>query len=450
MLNIPRRRQSHVAGAFLVALATIATLVASVASAQTRIDSTGASGPTFTKDVLPIFQRSCQNCHRPGQVAPFSLMTYESARPWARAIKANVVSRYMPPWHIDRHVGEYEDDPSLSDLEVSTIADWVDAGAPRGNPADAPPDRQFASADVWVFGDEPDLVVTAPAVRVEAEGADTYPELETTTNLTEDRYIKWMQVVPEHPGALHHTMVYANQASSAAGPLVGIDAPRIAGALSNGMQSTLLVLFAGGGAAGIQFPEGQGKLLQTGAVLRFAHHFHTTGEALSERTKIAFKFFPKGYTPTHLISTIAIGNRPRPTLAIPPGDPNARGDGYFLLQKPARLVSFQPHMHYRGKRMLLEAILPNGESVLLTDANHFRWTWQLTYRYKNPPTFPTGTVLHITSYHDNSVANRDNPDPTAFVSWGERTVDEMNNGWVDFYYLSDDEYAAFKQQPGRR
>jgi hypothetical protein len=167
----------------------------------------------------------------------------------------------------------------------------------------------------------------------------------------------------------------------------------------------------------------------------------------ADKSKVGIKFFPKGYKPKHLITTMPIYSM---SLMIPPGDPNARSDAYFYLSQPARIVSFQPHMHYRGKRMTLEAIPPSGVPELLTDVPHFVWTWQITYPYKNPPAFPKGTVLHVTAYHDNSAANKENPDPTAFVSYASRTVDEMNNGWIDFYYITDQEYAALQNENARR
>lgn len=412
--------------------------------AQAQSPTTSAAVPTFSKDVLPILQRSCQNCHRPGQMAPFSLMTYESARPWARAMKASTTSRYMPPWHIDRSIGEYHDDPSLSDSEVATIAKWADGGAPLGNPADAPRSRVFPSDHVWIYGEEPDLVVEAPAVDVPATGADTYPELFSPTGLKEERYIKWMQVVPEHPKVLHHTVAYILQKDAATGAVLGPPGNTSVRPAANGQLESLLIMFAGGGASGVAFPDGQAKLLQADSTIRFSNHLHPSGQSVTERTKLAFKFFPKGYRPTHLISTKPIGSSD--ALAIPPNEPNARSDAYFTLAQAARIVSFLPHMHFRGKRMRLEAIPPDGKAVVLTDVARFRWNWQLSYRYKNPPAFPKGTVLHVTSWHDNSSGNRDNPDPSAFVGWGDRTVDEMNNGWVDYYYITDQEYSTYLTQ----
>lgn len=428
--------------ASVVALAIIAVSTRAPA-AFTDDSKEGAvpAKPTFTKDILPILQKSCQECHRPGTMAPMSLLTYEESRPWARSIKEKVVTRYMPPWHIDRTVGEYYPDPSLSDAEVATIARWVDSGAPKGDPADAPAPRVFPPANSWQFGEEPDLVVTSTGFNVPAVAADQYPKIDAPTGLTEDRYIKWVQVIPEDPKVLHHVLVYALQGEPATGGLRGVQ-PR------SPISNSLLIEYARGNDGDI-FTDGAAKLLKAGSRLRFSFHYHPNGEkAVFERAKIGFKFYPKGYTPKYLISTRGISSPA--TLAIPPGEPNARSDAYFRLEEPARLVSFQPHMHYRGKRMTLEAILPSGEVELLTDVAHFVWTWQITYPYKNPPAFPRNTVLHMTAYHDNSARNKENPDPTAFVGWGDRTVDEMNIGWLDFYYISDQEYADIKKQKEAR
>jgi len=430
--------------ASVVALAIIA-VSARAPAAFTDDSKEGAvpAKPTFTKDILPIMQKSCQECHRPDAMAPMSLLTYEEARPWARSIKEKVVTRYMPPWHIDRTVGEYYPDPSLSDAEIATIARWVDGGAPKGNPADAPAPRVFPPANSWVFGEEPDLVVTSSGFNVPALAADQYPKIDVPTGLTEDRYIKWMQVIPEDPKVLHHVLIYALQSEAATGAVLG-EQRRSPGSRGN----SLLTEYARGNDGDI-FTDGTAKLLKAGSKLRFSFHYHPNGEKpVNEHAKIGFKFFPKGYTPKYLISTRGISS---PTeLAIPPGDPNARSDAYFRLDEPARLVSFQPHMHYRGKRMTLEAILPSGEVELLTDVARFVWTWQITYSYKNPPAFPKNTVLHMTAFHDNSRANKENPDPTAFVGWGDRTIDEMNIGWLDFYYISEQEYADIKKQKEAR
>lgn len=429
----------------LASLLALSIVIAGVALPAAFTDDSGEgsvpANPTFTKDILPILQKSCQDCHRPGAMAPMSLLTYEETRPWARSIKEKVVTRYMPPWHLDRTVGEYSPDPSLSDAQIETIAKWVDSGAPRGKPADAPPSRVFPPTNAWVFNEEPDLVVTSTGFDVPADAADQYPNIDVPTGLTEDRYIKWMQVIPSDPKVLHHVLIYAIQGEPATGAVLG-EQRRISS--SGARPNSLLTEYARGNDGDI-FTNGTAKLLKAGSKLRFSFHYHPNGESqVNERAKIGFKFFPKGYTPKYLISTKGISSPL--TLAIPPGEANARSDAYFRLDQPARLISFQPHMHYRGKRMTLEAILPNGHPELLTDVARFVWTWQITYPYKNPPAFPKGTVLHMTAYHDNSPNNKHNPDPSAFVGWGDRTVDEMNIGWLDFYYISDQEYADLQKE----
>jgi mono/diheme cytochrome c family protein len=434
-------------------IAGIATTAAVSVPAAGPADA-APSNPTFTKDVLPIFQKSCQECHRPGQMAPFSLLDYESARPWVRSIKEKVVSRYMPPWHLDRSIGEYDPDPSLSDAEVATIAKWVDTGAPKGDPKDAPAPRVFPADDTWQFGEEPDLIVTSPGVTVPKNGPDLYPEPEAPTNMTEDRYIKWIQVMPGDRTVVHHTLVFAVQDKPSNGmpqiPGLGNISAGSVRALTrqeNGgarIVTSMLTEYARGNDGDI-FDDGQAKLLAAGSSLRWQFHYHPNGkETVVDRTRVGIKFWPRGWQPKHLISTMALASPE--SLAIAPGDPAARSDSYFPLAAPARLLSYQPHMHYRGKRMVLEAILPSGQVQTLTDVNRFVWTWQITYPYKNRPAFPKGTVLHSIAYHDNSPANKENPDPTAFVGWGDRTVDEMNIGWLDFYYISDDEFAAIQKE----
>ena len=191
------------------AMVLLALAAASPAAAGANDGGTVPEHPTFTRDVLPILQRSCQVCHRPDMFTPMSLLTYEEVRPWARSIKQRVEARVMPPWFVDRTVGRYRDDPSLSDAEIATIGRWVDQGARRGNPTDAPLPVEWPAVDTWYHGEEPDLVVTSPPVVVPPNSTETYPEPEMETGLTEDRYIKWIQVMPGESRVVHHVLVYA-------------------------------------------------------------------------------------------------------------------------------------------------------------------------------------------------------------------------------------------------
>jgi hypothetical protein len=423
------------------------------------------ANPTFTKDVLPIFQKSCEVCHRPGHMAPFSTQTYEDTRPWARSIKQKVESRYMPPWHIDKSIPmEYEPDPSLSDDQIAIISKWVDNGAPKGDPKDAPAAVKWQSDSQWSFDEEPDLVINAPAFEIPAVGPDMYPTPAVPSGMTEDRYIKWIQVLPGEVKIDHHIIVLAHQPDSPIAPLLGdsrngnnnangggaagnAGAPGVGRAVIGTEKVARLAEYARGNDGDI-YDDNEGMLLQAGAVISFEFHYHPNGESAAvDKTRVGIKFFPKGYKPKHLVSTRGISSSDE--LAIPPNEVY-RSDSYFPLAQPARLVSYQPHGHYRLTHMTLEAILPNGQTQVLTDVNHFTWTWQITYPYKYQPAFPKGTVLHSIAWHDNTTANKENPDPTAFVGGGSRTVDEMNIGWLDFYYISDDEFAEVSKEQDER
>ena len=407
-----------------------------------------ADRPTFTKDVAPILQRSCQRCHRPGQIAPMSLLTYEDARPWAKSMRHQVSTRRMPPWHVDRSVGEYYPDPSLSDEEIATIVEWIDGGAPKGNPADMPPPLEFPPDEVWEFG-EPDLVVTMPEEWVvPAEGEDVFTNFRFPSGLTEDRYIRWIEVKPSKAGreSIHHIIVYAVQDDQ---EYVGEDFierdddPNRFGRDGQRLGS-LLIEYAVGNTGDI-YTEDTGKLLMAGAEIRFGSHYHSVGKEIRDRTSVGFGFHPKGHVPKYrVISTRIFAGLPGQSrlnmLDIPPGADNVRHDGYRRLPRPTKVLSFQAHMHYRGKAMDLEAISLDGRRELLTRITNYNFNWQIAYPYKNPPVFPAGTVLHVTSYHDNTANNPFNPDPTVRVGWGNTTEDEMAIGWTNFVYITDEEY----------
>ena len=414
------------------ALATVLGCLTIAAPAMAANEGVPAH-PTFTRDVLPILQRSCQTCHRPDMFTPMSLLTYEEVRPWARSIKQRVEARVMPPWFADRTVGVYRDDLSLSETQISTISRWVDQGAARGNPADTPPPVVWPAVDNWYHGEEPDLVITSPPVVVPPNSTETFLEPEMSTGLTEDRYIKWIQVMPGESRVVHHVLVYAVMGKDNA-PDTG-EGPR--------QVRELLANRARGDFVGDYFEDGYARLLQKDDLIRFQLHYLPDDElSFTDQTSVGIKLYPKGYRPTYVVTTRAVSNR---DLIIPPGDPNARSDAYFTLQEPAQIISFQPHMHYRGKRMTLEAIRPaGGRPDLLSDIDRFAWDWQPTYVYETPQTFPAGTVMHVTAYHDNSAANRVNPDPTAAVGWGDRTIDEMNIGWLDYFYIPEDEYSGLQ------
>lgn len=393
-------------------------------SAQNTAGVTGQDQPTFTKDVAPILQRACQNCHRPGSVAPMSLLTYEDARPWLRSIKQRVSTREMPPWYIDRTVGvkKFKDDPSLSDEEIAKIVKWADAGAPRGNPAEMPPPREFADTGRWAIG-KPDHVVSIPEEYVvKAHGADDWPQIFVDTRLTEDRYIKAVETKPSKTNIVHHVTAY----------MVGED--------GDPAGEQFLSEYAMG-KNGDVFPDGAGRLIKAGTKLRLEMHYHSVGEEIRDRTQIGFVFYPKGYVPKRVAITSRVGSGGGGDLDIPAGADNVRTDGYTRMTKAAKITGFQPHMHNRGKMQCVEAIYPNLQTEMLSCAR-FNFGWALVYHYADDvaPLVPAGTLLHIISVHDNSAANKGNPDPKNWTGNGNRTIDEMAFSWMSWYDLTDEEY----------
>jgi hypothetical protein len=414
-------------GCLAVMLATALTLTAQTPVAPEQRQ------PTFAKDVAPILQRACQNCHRPGSIAPMSLLTYEDVRPWARSIKQKVADREMPPWYIDRHVGvtHFDPDPSLTDVEIAAIGAWVDSGAAKGDPADMPAPRTFSADDRWAIG-APDIVVKLPKdIVVKPEQADQWLNIPMEPlGLKEDRYIKAVEIKPtKGVKTTHHADALMAEADEE-------DA------------SGFLVEYAVGKGGDI-FPEGTGRLLKAGTRLVMNLHLHAIGTETPMNVAVGMKLYPAGYVPQHVEITQHIGDTE--DLDIPPGDGNVRSDGYTLLAKPTRLTSFQPHLHSRGKAQCLEAIFParsdNRKPMARTETiscvNRYKFAWHIVYHYAEDaqPILPAGTILHVISWHDNSTANKFNPDPTNWVGFGQRTIDDMSFSWMSFYYLTDEEYS---------
>ena len=390
---------------------------------------------TFTKDVAPILQNHCQVCHRPDTFAPMSLLTYEEARPWAKSIKQKVLTREMPPWYIDKNVGihNFKDDPSLSDQEIATLVAWVDNGAPKGDLKDMPAPRKFDDSDRWHI--RPDLVVQLPKDEiVPARGADRWIDVLVDSGLTEDRYIKGIEIKPVKGfRAVHHattSMKHDDDPDS-----------------GDNVQGVFLNEYALGKNADV-FPDGAGRLIKAGTKFNFNLHLHSIGQETPVNIALALELYPKGYAPHYLETTEKVGD-PK-DLDLPPNTDNIRFDGYQTLTKPARLLSFQPHLHNRGKASCMEAIYPGGHKVeTLSCVNRYQFNWHLVYLYQedDQPLLPAGTILHLISWYNNSTSNKFNPDPDNTITYGQRTIDEMGGAWVSYYYLSD---AEFEQQVAER
>ena len=396
----------------------LVTATGQASAGQVAVDT------TFTRDVLPIMQRACQQCHRPGSVAPMSLLTYEDVRPWARAIRDKTAQREMPPWFVERNVGvrSFKEDVSLSDAEIATIGRWVDAGAPRGNPADAPPPVQLASLDEWRIG-TPEWIVELPEEQtIGALDADHWFDAWADSRFTEDRYIKAVETKPS-PGAyraVHHvatSMRWENEDGEEGGGFLNEYAM---------------------GKNGDIFPDGTGRLIKAGTQIRFNMHYSSVGEEITDRTRVGFQLYPAGYVPERVLISRHVGDS-FDTLDIPAGAANVRSDGYYVLPEPTQVTGFQPHMHIRGKRMCVEAIQPNGAIETLSCTGH-NFGWHIVYNYADDaaPLYPAGTILHVIGWHDNTATNRYNPDPKNWVGFGNRSIDDMSFAWMSFFHMPQD------------
>ena len=476
-------RGSWKLGVHVLTLIGSAIVMVPVAAVAGQEDTTLTSSTTFTKDVLPILQRSCQNCHRPGTGAPMSLLTYEQARPWARAIKDRVVTRQMPPWHVDRSIGEFDADPSLSDDEITTIAAWADHGALRGNPADAPPPLELEDLNQWTYG-KPDLIVSmVEGFTIPSEGPDFYPSEVVDPGLTEDRYVKWVQVIPSAWCCVHHSHVYVSV------PETAEDLEEFRLGMGSNTEEIDLIEYAMG-SSGQLYPEGTGRKLPAGGMFRFAPHYHPWGEDTHDIQRVGIKFYPKDEVPELIVTAhrlrTGVGNdwvlnreavedrllragydldlheEEMPSgaliddntlngvalMSIPPNTV-ARHERFWPLPNPALILSFQPHMHFRGSRMLLEAIHLDGRREVLVDVNNYEQSWQIVYPFQEALLFPKGTILHSVSWHDNTSNNKHNPDPSAWLGWGGRTMDEMGQGWTDIAFMTEEQYQKRLADAGR-
>ena len=415
-------------------LGVAAILCAAAFSSISAAAELGAREVTFSKDVAPILQEKCQSCHREGQMAPMSLVTYEQARPWAKAIKTRVMARQMPPWHLDKTVGiqSFQNDMSLSDVQIATIARWVDEGAPQGNPNDMPAAKQWPKDDGWQLAAKfgpPDIILKSDDFTMPAKGQDAWYKPLTPIPLTEPRWVRAVEMRPGTPAGrkiTHHALAYLQQEEP--------------GSNTGPQTQGLLMEWAVNKNYDIYRPD-TGKLLQPGARIWWEMHYHAVGEEIRDHIELAVYLYPKGQEPkyrTRLVAFSVIPNAAR-GLDISPNS-IATTSAVHVLKAPARLENFQPHMHLRGKAMMMEAILPDGTYQVLSYANNFNWMNNYIYTEDAAPVLPKGTVLRFTAWYDNTSANPNNPDPNQWVGFGDRTVDEMSHAWVNVTYITQEDY----------
>ena len=397
-----------------VAALSVAVLVAMACTGATAASNGGSL--TFTKDVLPILQENCQICHRPGgsnlggMVAPMAFTTYQETRPWAKAIAKAVATGDMPPWDAStEHAGVFKDERGLTEDEIATIVGWVEGGASRGNPKDAPEPMEFPAVDGWSIG-QPDLILSMPEpyfVPDDLLDATKYfPMKMTEEMIPEDR---WIQASEFRPGseAVHHII---------ATPFGGI-AP---------------------GNKPNEYRDGYSTMVHAGDTLVWNMHYHKEpgpGTGMWDQSSVGVNFYPKDYVPEHVLTTLPLGPM---DFKIPAGDPDYAASATHTFAKDALINSMMPHMHYRGTKVFYELLYPDGTTETLLSVPTYDFNWQSNYRFIEPKAVPAGTKVTLTGWWDNSTENPFNPDPTIDVTWGEATHEEMLFGWISFTNADED------------
>ncbi len=394
--------------------------------------SVGQSAPadhevTFTKDIAPILQRSCQHCHQPESVAPMSLITYDEVRPWARAIKMRTgmgpVAGVMPPWYVEKNIGiqEYQFDPSLSHEEVAKVAAWADAGAPRGNPADMPPPKPTGGAGVWTAG-EPDLITVTEELIMAGEAPDWWGELASVdVGITEDRYVASVEIREindvldtedsrETVGGrfIFHHMIWSTQAMGEDGKPTG---------------GSFWPVHEVGRNADVFDPDGAPLLHAGSKVVSDSVHLHSNGKDTKSRLEIGWRFQPKDYEPKFRWALRPLGNGV--DIDIQANKKNQELHAYYVLPQNTKITTFEPHLHAPGARMCLEAIWGINVETLTCAGYDHNWVRGYQYAHGYEPLLPKGTILHITGEMDNTAANRNVPDPRNWQGSGNRSVSNM-------------------------
>ena len=382
----------------------------------------------FAEHVAPIIYDNCVECHRPGSIAPMSLLDYETVRAWGPVIKDRVEKRSMPPYFIDKGVGvqSFEDDRSLSDQEIATIAAWVDSGSPQGDMNYLPPAPQFEDDVAWTLEDDmgrpPDLIIPIPApFTVPADGPNWWMTFYSDTGLTEDRWIKAFETKPSAEGypVVHHAVTSMEFPDGGGG---------------------FLSEYALGKTADIN-PPGTGQLIKAGTRLNWNVHYAASPDGLdrTDRTRLALWFLPEGEDPEHeLIRSHMADNE---DLDLPGGEERIRTDGYEYLDKNIRITAFQPHLHNLGTRQCIEVIYQDNRRQTLSCAD-WDFGWHIAYNYSEEvqPLIPKGSMIHVTSWFNNSKSNPWAGDSRNWVGFGQRSTDDMSFSWISYYELTDDEY----------
>jgi peroxiredoxin len=381
---------------------------------------------TYSKQVAPILQKNCQGCHRPEQVAPFSLLTYDDAARHGRMIREVTTQRRMPPWHADSRHGKFGNERRLSQGDIETLAAWVDAGMPKGDEKDLP--RPIDWPKGWALG-KPDVVFTMPEeCEVPAEGTVPYKHFTIETGFKEDRWVTVAEARPGTAAVVHHVVIYILKE--------GQRRP-----FSADGNMSVLVGWAPGDL-GLICPPDTALRLAKGTKLMFELHYTPNGTKTKDRSSVGITFAKK--PPKYELQMNSFVNE---SIRVPAHDPHYRADATFRFRADARIISFVPHMHWRGKSYFYEAIYPDGRRETLLTVPRWDFNWQSVYQFKEPVKMPKGTRIHSVAHWDNSHNNLLNPDPSKDVRFGLQTWEEMMVGWVAYVWERPGTAEELAKQP---
>ncbi len=461
---------------YFMILSLVALTVAGVCLSQqtSRANGTATKQLTFTKDIAPIFYKSCAECHRPGEGAPFSVLSFKDVRPWAKSIREKVARKTMPPWHADPHYGIWANDRRMTQSEIDSIVAWVDAGAKEGDPKDMPPTPNFTNG--WAIG-TPDVVLPMPETfTLEASGPDEYQYFTIDPGFKEDVYVQRAEARPDNRKIVHHIIAFIQTPSSKPRPDLSkyskeeieklraqmeknsptyregflIRTKQEAPVENDGCSSVtggklgrvdrgqdmengqLLAGYAPGMNQAIWEP-GTVKKIPAGSKIVFQMHYSkAAGTVQKDRSSIGL-IFAKA-EPQKLVHTFGISNN---AFLIPPGADNHLVTACWTAKEDIHVINFMPHLHLRGKAVEYKAFYPDGKTEILLNVPEYDFSWQTVYYFKQAKAIPKGTKIMVSGYFDNSTKNKFNPDPTKAVRYGEPTYDEMMIGWMD--YTTDNE-----------
>jgi hypothetical protein len=417
-----------------------------VLSLAIAISLAQAGQPTFYHDVLPVLERHCQSCHRPGEIGPMPLLTYQQARPWARAIKEAVKTRAMPPWFAEPEPLKFINDPSLSAHEIAAVSEWADDAAPKGIPDSSHVPRHWAGN--WNIQQPSEIVEMPVPVSIPASGDVEYTYEIVPTGFKQDTWVRMAEIRPSARDHVHHAVVYVRPPSSrwlrSAPTGVSFTSSTLTDPVARRdamwTDSDILLVYAPGSSPDIWRPD-MAKLIPAGSDLVFQIHYTTNGKPAIDQTRIGLVTSTEA--PDKRVLTLQLTND---RFVIPPGVDNYRVEARGSIPNDALLLSFFPHMHLRGKRFEYNIVRPSGsvDSLLKVDYNFY---WQLSYRLTDPLPLKAGTILQAVAWFDNSKANLHNPDPESAVRWGDQTYDEMMVGFFDVAVPRNVNKFQFFQRP---